>query len=188
MPEEPPGGSLGNLGGNYIGAARCQAMHRTAQPPVPYGPDNANADVSKLVEEGFKQVRGSLTEGRYLTFEMNGFALTNAGDSALRVSSTHASQLHDDIKQRWVIYRIGDESGESFTITSAVDGRYVSYLQGLTSYKWLAETYTITDLGNGKGYNLRPSGVLSLAVSSLGDVFQTVSKGGFQIFSVTYHS
>lgn len=163
-------------------------MHRTAQPPVPYGPENANADVSLLTEEGFKQVRGALTEGRYLTFEMNGYALTNTGENAMRVSSTLASPEHRDMRQRWVIHRVGEETGSSFTISSAVDGRYISYLQGLTSWKWLAETYTISDLGNGKGYDLKPSGVLSLSVSSLGYVFQTVTKGAFQVFSVTYHS
>jgi len=162
-------------------------MHRTSQPPVPYGPENANADVSLLVEEGFKQVRGQLTEGRYLTFEMNGYALTNAEHNAMRISSTPASPLHEDNRQRWIIHRVGEEDGDRFVISSAVDGRYVSYLQGLTSWKWLAETYSITDLGNGKGYNLRPSGVLSLGVSSLGDVFQTRRRDGFQVFSVTYH-
>lgn len=161
-------------------------MHKTAQPPVPYGPANAHADTSLLVEQGFKRVRGALTEGRYLTFERRGYALTNNG--ALRVSSTPASPAHDDVRQRWVVHRVGDEDGDRFVISSALDGRYVSYLQGLTSWRVLAETYRITDLGAGRGYNLRPSGVLSLGVSSLGDVFQTWGAGGFEVYSVTYHS
>jgi phospholipase C len=59
-PSEPadPDGQLEALSGDYIGAAKCQAMYPTSQPPVPYGPENANQDLSQLVEYGFKQVRG----------------------------------------------------------------------------------------------------------------------------------
>jgi len=119
---------------------------------------------------------------------MYGYALTNADASALRISSTPASPEHRDIRQRWIIHRVGEEDEDRFLISSAVDGRYVSYLQGLTSWRFLAETYRITDLGAGKGYNLRPSGVLNLGVGSLGDVFQTLWAGGFEVYSVTYHT
>jgi phospholipase C len=190
-PSQPvsPDGQLGTLSGNYIGAAKCQAMYATSQPPVPYGPENANADVSKLVEEGFKQVRGSLTEGRYLTFEMNGYALTNAGGSALYVTSTQASSSHNSINQRWVLHQVGDQTGNNFTISSAVDGRYISYSQGLTDSEDLAETYTIIFLKNGKGYNLKPSGLLNLNIERNGWVLRTTRQHlGFSVFSVTYHS
>lgn len=173
--------------GNYIGAAKCQAMHRTSQPPVPYGPDNANADTSLLAEEGFKRVRGDLTEGRYLVFETSGFALTNPGNGALRMSSTPVSEEHEDVRQRWIIHRVGEESGDWFVIQSAVDGRYVTYLQGLTSWRALAETYRISDLGDGKGYRLRPSGFLSLGVDGRGGVLQKMKGERFSVFSVTYH-
>ena len=53
--EPPPtDGELGALSGNYIGAAKCQATYPTQNPPVPYGPENANADMSLQTEEGFK--------------------------------------------------------------------------------------------------------------------------------------
>lgn len=189
-PSEPvgPDGQLGALSRNYIGAAKCQAMYPTSQPPVPYGPENAKADVSKLVEGGFKQVRGSLTEGRYLTFEMNGHALANAGRSAFYVTSTKASTSHNSINQRWVLHQVGDQTGNSFIISSAVDGRYISYLQGLTDDEDLAEMYTITDLGNGKGYSLKPSGLLCLNIERNGGILTTLQHKGFSVFSVTYHS
>lgn len=185
----PSDGIIGALSGNYIGAAKCQADCPTAQPPVPYVSENANQDMSSLVENGFKQVRGSLTEGHYLTFEINGSALTNAGKNAPFVTTTKTTSRHENINQRWILHQVGDlYSGNTFQISSAVDGRYISYLQTLTSNAGLAETYTITDLGNGNGYSLKPSGVLSLNVLENGVLTTTVQQSGFQIFSVTYTS
>ncbi|KUJ20808.1 PLC-E protein [Mollisia scopiformis] len=161
----PSDGIIGALSGDYIGAAKCQADYPTAQPPVP-----------SLVDNGFKQVRGSLTEGRYLTFEINGYALTNTGKIA-------------PINQRWVLHQVGDlYSGNTFQITSAVDGRYISYLQGLTSEEALAETFAITDFGNGQGYTMKPGGTLALNIEGNGAVATTLEQAAFQIFSVTYHS
>lgn len=46
----------------------------TQRPPVPYGKQEAST--SLVSEQSFNQVRGPLTEGRYLAFEMNGYALS----------------------------------------------------------------------------------------------------------------
>ncbi|RDL41464.1 putative Non-hemolytic phospholipase C [Venustampulla echinocandica] len=205
-PNTRPSGRLGSTSSNYIGAAMCQAKHRTSKPPVPYGPQNANANPAKLVEEGFKQVRGSLTEGRYITFEMNGFALTNAGWSAMHVTSTPTSPRHDSVYQRWVAHLVGDAGGDLFVLRSAFDWRYISRSQQLTDFVDMAEVFRIVDLGAGKGYALMPRGVsqdgltlngqrkgrmgggLALGVSREGEIFVTVPKEGFMVFSVTYHS
>jgi phospholipase C len=162
-------------------------MYPTSQPPVPYGPENANQDLSQLVEYGFKQVRGDLTEGRYLTFEMNGYALTNSGRGTTHVSSSKVTDRHDSKSQRWVIHQVGDQTGNSFIISSAVDGQYIAYLQGLTPSADLAQTYSISDLGNGQGYTLQ-TGSLFLEIDSDGLVLDTTGGQGFSIFSVTYHS
>jgi hypothetical protein len=49
--------SLGDLSGNYIGAAVCEENYASNQPPVPYGVENANSDPRQLFEEGFKCAR-----------------------------------------------------------------------------------------------------------------------------------
>lgn len=62
--------------GNWNGYAVCEATYNVTRPPVPYG--QQSEATSLVTEEGFKPVRGQLTEGRYLTFEVNGYALTNS--------------------------------------------------------------------------------------------------------------
>ena len=185
-PHKPPphDGLLGDLYSNYIGAAKCWAEYPDPRPPVPYGAENANADMSAVVEEGFKQVRGALTEGRYLTFEMDSMALANVGD---QLSCTPASAAHNDVGQRWVLHQQGD--GNVFTISSAADGKYIDDKLALVAADDDAEHLTITDIGNGKGYSLSRSNGQSLGVSG-GKVASDLDlKGlGFSIFSVTYHS
>ncbi|KAG9231823.1 hypothetical protein BJ875DRAFT_468435 [Amylocarpus encephaloides] len=82
----------------YIGAAR-PLLH-----PSP------NADPAKLVEEGAQQVRGSLTEGRYLNFEQEGYAITNEGveEGFGNVTLTKARRKHDDVKQRLFVHLVGE--------------------------------------------------------------------------------
>ncbi|KAG5970183.1 hypothetical protein E4U58_000641 [Claviceps cyperi] len=81
-----------------VGPAKCLQDHKTNKPPVPYGAGNANQTISLLVEEGFKSARGQLTEGRFLTFEMYGFDLTNVDGKS--VGTARAGEKHDDLGQR----------------------------------------------------------------------------------------
>lgn len=126
-------------------------------------------------EQGFKCVRGQLTEGRYLTFEMNGYALTasnstNSTNSTL--IATKATAKHDSKAQRFVIH----QSGSSFTITAAPSG---SAIYNNTSF-------TIKDRGNGKGYILKRGDGQYLAIDKSGHVAFQKSSASFSIFSVTY--
>jgi phospholipase C len=190
--------SLGDLSGNYIGAAACQEKYPSNQPPVPYGPENANADPSLLVEEGFKPVRGSLTEGRYLTFEMNGYALTSAmesnGSTEKGVTATIATVSHDSKAQRWVLHQVETnnftKNSVEFMISAAVDGRYISPSLKFSpgNSKTSAGTFTITDLGNGQGYAISAGKNGFLGISSCGAVEEATVKNGFSVFSVTYHT
>jgi phospholipase C len=66
--------------------------------PIPYGPENEALDPSALSEDGFKNFRGYLTEGRHLVFKMNGYALTNQSSTATDFTTT---ATHDDKHQRW---------------------------------------------------------------------------------------
>ena len=180
-------GAIGALYGNYIGSSKCTDTYKYPRPPPPYGPENANADMSKQTEEGFKQVRGDLTEGRYLTFEMKGMALTRTDD---QLAVTKASAEHNDMRQRWVLHEQGDGDSKIFSISSAANGRYVGSATQLVNSEDSAAQFSINDLGNGKGYTLKIGDGKYLRVDSDGGLHYDTSEPtiGFSVFSVTYHS
>jgi len=171
----------------------CQGKFGTPppHPPTPYGPINARSDPAALVEDGFKSVRGYLTEGRYLTFEVNGFALATLGSS---ITATRATTTHSDIHQRWVVHATGGtavdggEGAGKFVISSAVDGRYITGNLSLNTAKASAETYTIEDMGNGQGYSFMAGNRNYLSIGSTGKLGVSDKPNGFQVFSVTYQS
>jgi phospholipase C len=182
--------------GNWDSAVLCQGTYGTPppHPPAPYGPENENLDPATLVEEGFKSVRGYLTEGRYLVFEMNGYALTNAGPNATDIAGTPATADHSSINQRWAMHATGGtalEGGEgagTFFISSAVDGRYIASHTSLDKAERGAETYTIVDLGNGGGYTLVKENGKYLGIGQDGTIGIYSTPSGFKVFSVTYQS
>lgn len=159
--------------------------------------------MSHLVEEGFKQVRGKLTEGRYLTFEMFGFALTNFyGDL---VSISFATKKHDDPRQRWIIHTVGGPgTGDQFYIQSAMDKKYIArfpLIGQLTSDPKKAQAFTITYSSKGSKYSLTASnkpntfvkvdpkrGRRSSQNNMTGSISWEAGFGGFTIYSVSYHS
>jgi len=167
--------------GNYVGWSRCESTYRTQRPTVPYGqqtPQNA-----LYSEDGFKTVRGGLTEGRYLVFEMNGFAIANINDT---VSSSRATQQHDSAVQRWIAHQL-QPAGKSFQISSAVDGAFIASDSTLTTSQGSAVTLTIEDQGNGAGYTVQgPSGYLQ--IDSGGKLTWASQSNGFSLLSVTYKS
>jgi phospholipase C len=137
-------------------------------------------------EEGYKRVRGSLTEGRYLTFEANGYAVTNAGKTVLP-SATRATSDHDNIHQRWILHE-ADVDATTFYVSSAVDGKYLTVLGLLTADASAAHTFTITNLGGSKGYTVKTEAGLYLTLSRLGVVLVSLIPTTFDIYSVTYAS
>jgi len=182
--------------GNWDAASICQGKYGDppTKPPAPFGPENENSDPSKLSEEGFKSVRGYLTEGRYLVFEMNGYAVT-AGPNATDITGTEATSDHRSKNQRWVIHATGGtgtdggQGSGSFVLSSAADGRFLADHTSLAKDRSGAETYTIADMGNGKGYSLMKENgkYLSINLNGTIDIVGSCAKG-FQIFSVTYQS
>ncbi|KAF1983373.1 non-hemolytic phospholipase C precursor [Aulographum hederae CBS 113979] len=127
--------------GKYNGASLCQSSHSSVRPTVPYGKQNPTTALA--TEQGFKPVRGQLTEGRYLTFEVNGYALA-APTSGSTVTATTTTSTHNSKAQRFVLHEV-TPGGNQFTLTSAVTGAALSGLG----------TLAINDLGNGKGYSLQ---------------------------------
>jgi phospholipase C len=182
--------------GNWDAASICQGTYGNPppKPPAPFGPENENSDPSKLSEEGFKLARGYLTVGRYLVFEMNGYAVT-AGSNATDISGTKATADHRSKNQRWVVHTTGGtatdggEGSGTFVLSSAADGRFLAGHTSLAKDKSGAETYTIADMGNGKGYSLMKENGKYLSINSNGTIDIVGDAGlGFRIFSVTYQS
>jgi phospholipase C len=159
---------------------------------VPYGEQNITTALD--FEEGFKEVVGYLTEGRSLVFEMDGFALTNPSPNANRTGEVTASRAisdHSSKNQRWVVhYSQGEESG-IFTVSSALDGRYIGAGGRLlpSSQQNQAADLKISFLGNGNGYTVQYAGGDSLAIGSDGVMTNEAQKplSGFKIWSVSYH-
>jgi phospholipase C len=181
-----------NSRGDYVGSANCQSKFSNPRPPVPYGQqqDSTNA---LWFEDGYKEVVGYLTEGRYLVAEKGGFALTNSGKRNY-VTVSRATKDHESINQRWVIHYTEDEESEIFTISSALDGRWLGPRGALLDKDQAsqAEPVRITFLGNGLGYAVQyVNGNNFIDVDTLGQLNiatrQSVPDRGFKLFSVTYH-
>lgn len=181
--------------GNWDAASICQGKYGEppAKPPAPFGPENESSDPSKLSEEGFKQVRGYLTEGRYLVFEMNGYALT-VRSNATDVTGTTATPDHRSKSQRWVVHATGGtatsggQGSGTFVLRSAADGSFLADHTSLSQKISGAETYTVTDMGSGKGYSLMKENGKYLSIGWNGTIDVAGKAGGFQVFSVTYQS
>jgi phospholipase C len=171
--------------GNYDGYALCEATYPTQRPPVPYGEQTAES--SLISESGYKCVRGDLTEGRYLVFEMNGYALTTGGSV---LSASTATSQHDSVTQRWMAHQLV-LGGNEFTLSSAVDGKYIvanlEFLE-LSSEAKDAVAFTVRDLGNGKGHTLQTAnGFISIQTNyTAGTISWSKDPVGFAVFSVTY--
>ncbi|RMZ79485.1 hypothetical protein DV738_g3307, partial [Chaetothyriales sp. CBS 135597] len=167
--------------GVWDGSSYCEAQYAIQRPPVPY--IGQTEETSLVTEKGFKSVRGYLTEGRFLTFEASGFALSNDGGNCQTISTTAATSSHSDIAQRWVIHETATDS-RKYTISSVVDGRYIGDHGALVSKDSAAE-FDITYLGGGKGYTLLASDGKYITIDQNGRVLATTTPGcGFSIFSV----
>ena len=152
--------------GNWNGYAVCEAAHKTTRPPVPYGQQDATSALA--TEQGFKAVRGQLTEGRFLVFEAGGYAISVANG---KLVATQARPQHDKLSQRFVAH----QTGSKFSLTRAQGGQESLGM------------FAIIDLGSGKGYSIKGSDGTFLAVKN-GELVTSGTAQGFQVFSVTYDS
>lgn len=123
---------------------------------------------------------------------MDGYALS-AGANASAISGTPATSDHRSKNQRWIVHATGGtatqggEGSGTFVLSSAADGRFLADTS-LKMNKSAAETYTITYMGNGKGYSLMKSNGGYLGIGSNGTVATVEQAAEFVVFSVTYQS
>ncbi|KAM0738212.1 hypothetical protein ACQRIT_007404 [Beauveria bassiana] len=142
-----------NSKGKWDGASYCRAMHKEHQPPAPYTGPGAIQDMTTVVGNGFKPVRGKLTEGRYLTFESNGQALTatKCGGNEKPILQ-EATAKHEKKAQRWVVHVV-ELGGSDFTISNVACDDYICTDGVLCDSKDKAAVFTV-DYVAGKGYSL----------------------------------
>jgi phospholipase C len=170
--------------GTYDGASYCESQYKTTRPTVPYNNQIDPKNVSSLSEQGFKEMRGALTEGRYVVFELGGCALTNSNSSD--ITATKATSKHEGITQRWVVHSLAD-GGNNFTISSAKDGRYIGSHTGLIDSSSGAQTYTV-GFAAGQGYSLQKENGKYVTIDGNGAVQITSDVTYFKAYSVTYAS
>lgn len=190
IPMPPP--PLTNSKGQFIGAELCEAMFPETTPPIPYG--QQTRENSLFIENGFKSVRGSLTEGRFLVFQADNMVLSydhstrDLGLTSAPPSSKFASSS-DDI--RFVLHATSPPPATTFKLqfTGAPTNTYIDKnLKGTSSLN-NAAIFNITDLGNGQGYTINSLHSSEfIALSSHGktqEIALNKSPTSFQVFSVT---
>ncbi|GJJ10990.1 hypothetical protein Clacol_005219 [Clathrus columnatus] len=185
LPIPPP--PLLDSNGNFIGSPTCQAEFPNPQPPIPYG--QQTRETSLQIENGFKPVRGALTEGRFLVFETKGLALTYS--SLLGLTLGKAVPKHDNDDQRFILHATAPPPATTFNLQFAGSPKrgYVDNNNRETSSISKAAVFNITDLGNGKGYTIdQTSGgagqFLDLLLTELSEIF-THEPPTFSVYSVT---
>ncbi|CAG7918928.1 unnamed protein product [Penicillium olsonii] len=179
-----------NSKGDYVGSSNCQSRHAQTRPPVPYGEQNITDTNSLWFEEGYKEVIGYLTEGRYLVIEKDGLAITNTGTD--KITTSRATSQHNAKSQRWVIHYNKDEESQVFTISSAADGRWIgsngvllpknqgaSAAQVHLSFQGPSHGYTLQFTDQKQYIDINGQGVLSVGR-------RADTTGGYKIFSVSY--
>lgn len=152
--------------------------------------------MSALVDDGFKRVRGRLTEGRYLTLETLGLALSNRDGQY--VDATPTTKNHERIEQRWIIHAV-PAAYDEFYLQSAMDKKYIAGFPDtgkLTSDRANAQAFVFSYSPDGAVYGVRVTEVPvgGVSVSSQNPIagsqspvnWESPSLGQFEIYSVSY--
>ncbi|UNI19383.1 Phospholipase C [Purpureocillium takamizusanense] len=190
--------SLGSLSGPWVGPAKCQkGFAHGNYPSIPYGAKNLEQDMASLVENGYKLVRGAITEGRFVTIEGNGLAL--ARNSEGKVLAVQKYEKHDEIKQRWILHSSdGNRFGNSYYLQSALDMMYIARGGGLTKDRNQAQEIIFTYSASGSVYTLstKEGGHVGFTKTDggnkkcrdVGKVYWNGEATKFQVFGVNYRS
>lgn len=159
--------TLGSLTGPWVGPSKCRSDYGGKYPQPPYGQQNANLDMNSIVEKGYKQIRGHITEGRYITIESDGAGF---GRDNGKVIGLAADGEHKDAAQRWILTSTdGNRFGNSFYLQHVSDNSFVTSKLSLDKDQGKAQAFV---------FNYEPesgSHTLSTAGAS-NDAFVSLSK------------
>ncbi|PKI82521.1 phospholipase C [Malassezia vespertilionis] len=181
--ESVPKASQDPITKQYNGASVCQARFLwDVQPKVPYGEQDEHEALR--VEPGYKPTRGDLSEGRYLTMEADGFALSHKDN---RLGTGRAHHNHNGEHYRFVLHWKGtDPKDNRFLI--ATDSEHPMYItKGLKLSKKAHKgaLFAIHDKGNGEGYTVTEVGTSKqMSITKDGSVAHA-NYATFIIYSVT---
>ncbi|KAL9476434.1 hypothetical protein ACSS6W_006275 [Trichoderma asperelloides] len=174
--------------GNYDGSSYCQSLYGNTQPPVPYTGPGVIDDMTTQVQQGFKPIRGTLTEGRHLVLELNGFALAQKTTSQRALVLGRATPRHDNPAQRWIAHAVVI-GGTDFTFSDDSGKFYICKSQLLCSDPSKAVVFTVTYTA-GRGYIIKVKGTQGyLSIGGRGTSSYATMTGGrdyWQIYSVSY--
>ncbi|KAA8915961.1 hypothetical protein TRICI_001878 [Trichomonascus ciferrii] len=161
--------------GEYVGTSRCQKKYNERQPPIPYG--NQNESYSLWVEEGYKQVTGHLTEGRYLVFESNGSCITGLDG---KLSLGDCGRNYQSESARFVLHQQGDVFSKIFKLESN-GGRY---LKGKSFSQNDGDPFDI-QFSPSKGYTIRSIDDKYISVDGNSISYESTPYY-FTVYSVSY--
>lgn len=134
--------------GVFNGGVICEARYGGLTfPPVPWGKQDSSNSME--CNKGFKPVRGDLTEGRYLTFEAHGFALSHANSS---LTASHALEKHNDWNQLFVLEWQGSKMKDNKYKIKSPNDRYITKSLHLSKDPNEAAMFSLYDQGNGAGH------------------------------------
>ncbi|EAS35164.3 phospholipase C [Coccidioides immitis RS] len=142
--------------GNWDGSAYCESLYPETRPPVPYDsqPDRMPTD---LVEEGYKECIGTLTEGRFLVFsttEQSRLLLHSNPDDLTTTDATNAdpdsdsdpdpdldyNSLYRNSDARWVLHYYNNNSTSSTDVNTTAINQDPPYLLSSGNRRvWLGE-------------------------------------------------
>lgn len=172
--------------GAYVATSDCQNDNKgLIRPPVPYGEQNITE--SLWTEDGYKPIRGALTEGRYLVFAMTvrgtDFGLSHAeGEKYIRSAEITDFSSKDF---RFIVYQQGDAFSHEFKIKSANSGYLTSTGKFVSSID-NASVFEI-DYVASKGYTVKVQGQSTYGAVNPGRYLSfKESPVYFDIYSVTY--
>lgn len=194
--------SLGSLSGPWVGASKCQNGYAHGNyPKIPYGKENLAQNMDALVEDGFKQLRGAITEGRYITIEAaaSGLGLTRTKKG--KVIAASGDGAHKDILQRWVLHTADDNRfGKAFYLQSAaLEKGFIAPNGRLTKDRKDAQVFLFEYSAAGTAFTLQVQGAnggkyvsfgekrkLSEKCRAVADINWKGEGDRFSIFGVNY--
>lgn len=174
-----------NSKGQYDGSSYCQSRYATTRPPVPYTGNGVIPDLTKVVEHGFKTIRGQLTEGRYLVLESNGYSLTNAACKNTKSATvTKSTANHEKVAHRWVAHAAA-VGGDIFTLQSASNKQYLCKDGSLCKDANSAESFTVQFTPN-KGYSWKQQDGGKYLAGDSAKLQFTTAASYWKVYSVSY--
>ncbi|KAJ8097233.1 phosphoesterase family-domain-containing protein [Lipomyces tetrasporus] len=173
--------------GAYIATTICQEENKGyTQPPIPYG--NQTLQDALWAEEGYKHLRGALTEGRYVVFSQKwkqGTYAIGKYKSSDNIHSLSTASNFSGERYRFIVYQVGDAFSKEFYIQS-VFGEYLTHSGRFASTKAKADIFSINYTAS-KGYTIKSPAGQYLGTSPYGGITWTDQKSYFDVVSVTYN-